>query len=375
VDADHFKLINDTLGHQQGDAALQAIAETIRSSVRSTDLVGRIGGEEFGIFLPGANPQQAAAVAEKIRAIALSMNYRTNQIARSLKTNKTYTIGLILADISNPFSAALARYIEDEADRHGYTVIFGSSDEKASKSERLLSTFLNRQVDGLIISPPAGSEEQILRLKKQQVPLVLLDRYFPGIETNHVSVDNYAAAFEATDHLLSIGRKKIAMIAYRSTLFNLEQRVAGYKAALKKAKLPFDKNLLQYVDIVNDRPELEKATSSLLEVPEPADAILFGSNRIAAGSLKFINTLPVKVPEQLSLVGFDETELFDFFHAPLTYVQQPVAGMGALATKILLENIEKKKQEIITKTGLSIKTFLGFKNSSIACLNFGKLWM
>ena len=94
------------------------------------------------------------AVAEKIRATALKMNYRTNQIARSLKTNKTNTIGLILADISNPFSAALARVIEDAADKSNYTVIFGSSDENPEKYKKILDALLNRQADGLILSPP-----------------------------------------------------------------------------------------------------------------------------------------------------------------------------------------------------------------------------
>ncbi|RYE50809.1 MAG: LacI family transcriptional regulator [Sphingobacteriales bacterium] len=283
-------------------------------------------------------------VAQKIKDIAAKLNYRPNQIARSLKTNQTNTIGLIVADISNPFSSGLARVIEDEANNHGYTVIFGSSDEKASKSAKLIDALLNRQVDGLIISPPAGSELQILNLKKQKVPFVLLDRYFPDIPTNNVSLNNYAAAYEAVQHFIEIGRKKIALINYNTTLFNLNERETGYKAAMKQASIEVDPKWMQRVDISNDQAEIEAAVAILLEEPGKTDAILFGSNRIAAGALKYINSLNLRVPEDLCLIGFDETEIFDFFHAPLTYVQQPVAGLGQLATQLLLENIKTKQR-------------------------------
>ncbi|MET0243033.1 MAG: substrate-binding domain-containing protein, partial [Flavitalea sp.] len=263
-------------------------------------------------------------VAQKIKDIAAKLNYRPNQIARSLKTNQTNTIGLILADISNPFSSGLARVIEDEANSHGYTVIFGSSDEKSVKSSKLIETLLNRQVDGLIISPPAGSEAQILNLKKQKVPFVLLDRYFPDIPTNHVSLNNYAASFEAVQHFIEIGRKRIALINYETSLFNLNERETGYKAALKQAGIEPDPKWMQRVSITNDQAEIEAAVERVLEEPGKADAILFGSNRIAAGALKYINSLQLKVPEDLCLIGFDETEIFDFFHAPLSYVKQPV---------------------------------------------------
>jgi LacI family transcriptional regulator len=283
-------------------------------------------------------------VAQKIRETAVKLQYRPNEIAKSLKTNKTYTIGLIVADISNPFSSGLARIIEDEANNHGYTVIFGSSDENASKSSKLIDTFLNRQVDGLIISPPAGSEKQIMQLKKQQVPFVLLDRYFPDIDTDHVSLDNYTAAYEAVRHLTTAGRKKIGMITYKTPLHNLQERERGYRNAIKGAKIEFKKGWLQQVSINNDQPEIERAVKNLLHPGESVNAMLFGSNRIAVAALKYINSISMKVPEELSLVSFDETETFDFFHAPLTYVRQPLSELGKTATQILIDNISKKRK-------------------------------
>src|SRR5688572_19413439 len=142
------------------------------------------------------------SVAERIREVAKELNYRTNQIARSLKTNKTFTIGLIVADISNPFSSALARIIEDEADRKNYTVIFGSSDENPYRSNKLVETFLNRQVDGLIMAPGETSASLVDLLQQQQVPFVLVDRYFPELDTNYVAIDNCQASSSATQHLV-----------------------------------------------------------------------------------------------------------------------------------------------------------------------------
>jgi LacI family transcriptional regulator len=283
-------------------------------------------------------------VAEKIRAMASKLNYRPNQIAKSLKTNKTNTIGLIVADISNPFSSGLARIIEDEADRQGYTVIFGSSDEKADRCEKLIETLVNRQVDGLIIFPPADSAGQIIQLKKHQVPFVLVDRYFPEIETNQVTLDNYQATFDAIQHLVNAGRHKIGMITYRTSMVHLNERVRGYWTALKAAEIKPLKNWLKQVKINNDSTEIRAAVDDMLSRGVAVDSILFASNRIAAIALKYIDELGIKVPEKLALVGFDETEIFDFFRVPITFVSQPLTEMGQTATRILLDNMNSNKK-------------------------------
>jgi LacI family transcriptional regulator len=278
-------------------------------------------------------------IAQKIRDVAQRLNYRPNQIAKSLKTSKTFTIGLIVADIANPFSSTLARIVEDEANKFNYTVIFGSSDENLQKSAKVIDTLLNRQVDGLIISPPAGSETQMLELQSQGVPFVLLDRYFPTVKSNYVALNNYAAARMASEHLIESGCKRIGMINYETTLFHLQERKRGYVTTLKKHKMPFKKSWLRQVDISNNKSEIEKAVKDLLNAAEPVDGLIFTSNIIAAHALKFINTLAVKVPDDLAIVSFDETEALDLFYAPLTYIKQPLREMGAMATKILLENI------------------------------------
>lgn len=278
-------------------------------------------------------------VAQKIRDTAAEMNYRKNQLASSLKTNKTFTIGLIIADISNPFSSNLARIIEDEADKYNYTVIFGSSDENVQKFEKLVDTFLTRQVDGLIISPPANAEPQIAYLQQQDLPFVIVDRIYPTITANTILLDNYSAAHEATELLLQKGYDRPAFITYRTGLYHIEERKRGYKEALQKHRVSFTKTRVKEVALNNVKEEIEKAVQAVLNLPEPVNAILFASSVIAEFAVKYINTLPLKVPQDLALICFDESTSLDLFYAPITYIKQPVREMGELATKMLVENI------------------------------------
>ena len=284
-------------------------------------------------------------VALKIKETAKELNYRANQIARSLKLKKTFTIGLIVADISNPFFSSLARIIEDEADKKNYTVIFGSADENAEKSFKLMNALLDRQVDGFIIAPAENGESNFIYLKEHDIPFVLIDRYFPGIETNWVSLDNYKAAYTATRHLIGGGNKRIGMITYNTSLFNLQDRKKGYENAMKESKIAYDEGWCREVLFSEDIKLLvEKAIDELLALPEPIDSLLFTSNTLAAYGLKHIYAKGIKIPDDLSIITFDEMDASDLFYAPLTYLKQPIEEMGKMATKILLENIDDKKE-------------------------------
>jgi LacI family transcriptional regulator len=277
--------------------------------------------------------------AQKIRNIAGELNYNVNQLARSLKTNKTNTLGLIVSNIGNPFSASLARIIENESALQRYTTIFGSSDEDVCKFENLVNTFVNRKVDGLLLSPPAGCEHIILKLQQQAVPFVLLDRYYPALKTSFIALDNYAAAFNATEHFIATGRKKPAMIGYKTELFHLQERNRGFIDALKKHRLPFDAAMLKLVDVGDKKTAIETAIKELLDLSPRIDSILLGSNTIATGGLRYINKLPITVPEDLAVISFDQAEMLDVFYSPVTYIKQPLEEIGKLAIEAMLETI------------------------------------
>lgn len=284
--------------------------------------------------------------AARIKKAARELNYQPNSVAQSLKLQKTRTIGLIVADIANPFSAQLARIIEDEAQQKGYIVIIGSSDENAKKSARLIELFLNRQVDGFIIAAVEHAERQIRQLVSRNIPVVLIDRYFPSLKTNTVTIDNYQASCRVTQHLVDTGRKRIAVVAYKTDLFHLQERVRGYKDTLRKNKLPAPAMLTGLVRVEQIDKDVAKALNQFLSSKVKADAVYFTSNKLAIAGLKVLMNKGIDIPDKLALVSFDESEAFDLFHAPLTYVKQPLDAIGKGAVDLVISNIEHHNGKI-----------------------------
>lgn len=278
-------------------------------------------------------------VAKKIRDAARKLNYRPNHIAKSLKTNKTFTIGLIVADIANAFFSTLARIVEDEAEKNGYTVIFGSSDEKAERSQKLIDVLLDRRVDGLIVAPTENSEEQIQALRQRAVPLVLIDRYFPALDVSSVGVNNYEAAYQCAVHLLKTGRRRVGVIGFKTKLLHLQDRKKGFLKALKDNGIAVSKTCIQEVALDARKEQVESSIDKLLA--EHVDALFFASNKISTLGLKYINQLPLKVPQDLALCSFDESDATDLFYAPLTHIRQPLEEMGRQAVQILLQDMKK----------------------------------
>lgn len=279
-------------------------------------------------------------IAAKIKQIAKELHYQPNHLAKSLRSGKTHTIGLIIADISNPFFASVARVVEDEAKRNGYTVIIGSSDENAEKSRDLLNVLINRQVDGFIIVSSEDSAEQVRDLNEKNIPFVLLDRYFPDIPTDFVSTDHYKAAYDAGNHLITNGYKRIGMIAYKSGLFHMQERIRGYQDALKDNKLPAQKAWLKKVRFSHIEPEVRAAIDELTTTEQPVDAVIFATYGLAINGLKYINELRLRVPDDLAIVSFGQAEVFDLYYCPITYLKQPIGLLGQTAVGLLVENLK-----------------------------------
>ena len=281
-------------------------------------------------------------VVKKVHAVAKELNYKPNQIARSLRKGSTSTIGLIVADIANPFFGQLARIIEDESIKNGYNVIFGSSDENCRKSQSLVETFLNRQVDGFIIVPAEGCKKQVKSLIQKDVPLVLIDRYLPEVESNFVVLDNYSAVYNSVEHLLKKGMKQIEMVAYKNSLTHMEERTNGYLQAMK------DYSREQEISITElpfhfDRSKMNKVISNLYKVKK-CEAVVFATNTLSLAGLYAVKNLGIKIPEELAIVGFDGNEAFDFFDPPLTFIQQPLVQLGHESVRILVEQMKGNKK-------------------------------
>ncbi len=290
-------------------------------------------------------------VTNRIKEVAKELNYHPNQIARSLKTNKTNSIGLLLADISNPFSSQIARIIENEADKLGYAVIIGSSDESVEKSEKIIDVFLNRQVDGFILSLPEKSEQIVEDLESKDVPFVLLDRYFPSIASNSVAIDNYSASESVVKHLLTNNYKNVGIISYDTELVHLNERLRGAK------EQNGIKSYVGKVRLGHIQEDVESAIELFLNSDPSMDAIFFTSNILTISGLKVLNKKKIMIPADMGVIAFDKTDAFDLFYTSISYVNQPLAKLGKEAVRLMHQaiNDNTKREQIFLLAELIVR--------------------
>lgn len=302
----------------------------------STTLVSYVLNDKFKDRI---NPQ----TAQRIRDMARELNYRTNHVAKSLKNDKTFTIGLIIADISNFFYSGITRYIEDEFRKHKYHVIFGSADENKDRFDALIDVFISRQVDGIILAAPSGSEEILAQLQAQKIPFVLIDRFFPGLEKiSSVTLDNYKASADVVSHLVEMGYKRPAMITLQTELYHLHERTRGFQESYVQHNLEKDPLVIQ---LIEERlgEEIHGIVTSILEEKQ-VDVLYLATNKIALEVLAVLANSKIKVPEELAIVCFDEVDAYKIFNTSITYVKQPLHLLGAEAVSILIDQISGKEQ-------------------------------
>ncbi|MGV3764083.1 LacI family DNA-binding transcriptional regulator [Parapedobacter sp.] len=275
--------------------------------------------------------------AKRILDLANKLNYRPNQIAKSLKNNKTYTMGLIVADISNFFYSHLARYIEEEANAHGYNLIFGSAYEDPKRFENILNILIARQVDGLILAIPEGAEHCISYLKEMEIPFVLIDREFPQFEKiTTINLDNFKSSKSVANHFLSQGFKRLGAVGLSTKLHHLQERKRGFmETAL--ASLPAD--AVHSYEIIEEQlnEEIEHVITAAIH-RDRLDALCFFTNKIAMAALPIIVKLNIKVPNDIAIICFDEAEAYKLFSCPLSYVRQPLQAMSNLAVNHLTDS-------------------------------------
>lgn len=282
-------------------------------------------------------------MAEKIRAKAKELNYEPNNLARSLRIGRSETIGLIVADISNIFFATLAFHIQEYAEKLGYTIIITNTNEDTSKMEKMIQTLQSRQVDGFIIVPTENGEEYISKLVKSKIPVVLLDRCFPAIETSHVMIDNYQTSWLATKHLIALGCKKIALLTYQNKLHHMIERKRGYVEAVQKASI-FDPELIKEVSYENITEDTTNAINELLQIKD-LDGIFFSTDSICVAGIKYMQQLDRNLFKKINLMSFDKNEIFDFVNYDVPYMMQPLPEMGRKAIDILMNQIINKSNK------------------------------
>jgi family./Bacterial regulatory proteins, lacI family. len=265
----------------------------------------------------------------KILAAARELNYRPNHIAVSMVTRQTQTLGLILPDISNPFFAELARVIEDECSRYGYSVLYGNTHGSVKRDFEYLNIFLDRSVDAVIMSlsnsfGPDDSKRFLDIVKSANVPVIMVDRTpdAPGIVS--VVLDHRLGGYLAAKHLLSLGHKRIGCISGPENVPGAVQRLEGFKNALEEAKIPFDSGLVYTGDFSAESGS--RALPCLLD--QNVTAVFACNDMMALGVYRACRLYGIRIPDDISVVGFDDIYLSDFLDPPLTTVAQPIEDMG-----------------------------------------------
>ena len=255
-------------------------------------------------------------------------------LASGLKSNRTHTLALVLTDITNPFWTAVACAVEDEASSHGYTVLYCNTDESEAKQEQYLSMLLRRRVDGVLLVPASNSGATVRKLQEKGVRIVVLDRQVEGVEVDIVRGDSYQGARGLTDHLLALGHRRIGMLAGPAAISVSGERVAGYRAALAAAGVPADSALIRYGGFTVDGGD---AMAQVLLQLDPRPTAFFAANNfIAIGALRALHNVGLSVPQDISLVAFDD--LPDTYIQPpfLTVAVQPTYALGTIAVQRML---------------------------------------
>lgn len=288
---------------------------------------------------------------------AKELNYRPNQLARGLRLRKTHSLGLVVPDISNPFFAYVTRSIQNVAHSLGYSLMVCDTDENLALEVEHIDLLCGKGVDGLIVMPVGQKYHHLERLVNEGIPLVLVDRCFDRLSTNSVIVDNYAGAFDAVEHLINHGHARIAIIQGLPNTYTNNSRFQGYKDALSKHGIPVDDLLVVGKDFRKENGYVE--TKLLLGMEKPPTAIFSTSDLITLGVLQAVFEEGLNIPDDISIVAFDDIDFGPFLMCPLTTVAQPRESMGEIAVKLLVEQmkngVKKETRRIVLKPKLVVR--------------------
>lgn len=281
-------------------------------------------------------------VRRRVSEYIKKVGYQPNMIAKSLRTGKTNVIGMLVEDLSDPFFSSISRGIETIAYNHKYKIFFASTENETEKTKTLIKVFRERQVDGYIIAPPPGVEDEIKALMDDNVPVILFDRYLPSLTTSTVIIDNFSGSYLAVKHLRENGFSNIAFITLNSEQTQMQARLQGYIKAIEEsgcnpivAKLPYK---------LSHPMSAEKLVQEVIKKHDKADAIIFATNYLTINGLKAIRDLGLAIPDDLAVIGFDDNTHFNLFSPSITAVAQPIEEIAQEVVQQLLNALSNERE-------------------------------
>jgi DNA-binding LacI/PurR family transcriptional regulator len=299
------------------------------------------------------------SLRERVLAAVRELNYRPNKVARSLRVQKSSTIGLIIPDIQNPFYLSVVRAVEDVAFDAHFRLFLCNSDENVEKEALYLSHLYDENIAGVILVPArekrTPNTDQIRRLA-EHTPVVVLDRRIAGLGLDTVLTNNVEAAYDGVTHLIENGHRSIGAILGVSDITTGRERLEGYIRALSDAGIPYVPE--QVKQVIPKEPNGYAAARQLLTQSHPPTAIFTGNCELTAGVLRAVCDLNLQVPSNIALAGFDDMQWNVIVQPGITAIAQPTYELGRVAASLLMERMEKPAlplREIVLKSNLVVR--------------------
>ncbi len=298
---------------------------------------------------------------ERVERTIAELGYVRNTLASSLRFKQTKTIALVLTDITNPFFTTIARGVEDTASENNFHVIFCNTDESIEEEAEHLNTLLQRQVDGVLLVPARNSSEVVRFAQERKTPIVVLDRHLPDIQVDTVRCDSKQGAYDLVKHLLDLGHERIAVLSGPEGVSTAMDRVAGYSQALQEAGRNIDPELVWFGEFIQTSG-YQMTRQALALTPRPT-ALFAANNFIAIGAYRALRDAGLRIPEDISLVAFDDLPAPLVMEPFLTVAAQPAYEMGQQGTELLLTRLAgegpAEPQEIVLPTQLIVRRSSG----------------
>ncbi|MGC6431924.1 MAG: LacI family DNA-binding transcriptional regulator [Jejuia sp.] len=314
------------------------------------------------------HPDISLETKEQVKQLATQLNYVPNIFAKGFRKHKTNIIGVVVPNITHYFTTTMIRGILEEASLKGYRVIISESNNDATKQAEMLQTMLQFDVDGILMSMSKVTRdvEDILKVVNN-VPLILFDKASNKIPCSQVVIDEEESAFNAVEHLINIGKRRIAIIKESEYSYNSERRYAGYLRALKEHNIPIDEKIIITVEDISLR-QGRRMANLLLSIKNKPDAIFAITDSAAVGVIQTLKKFNIKIPEEIAVVGFSNSRLSTIIEPNLTTTDQPGEHIGATAVKYLIEEINNESETYQTKH-VEIKGTLIIRDSTFKSVN------
>ncbi|MFI6474911.1 LacI family DNA-binding transcriptional regulator [Streptomyces sp. NPDC050516] len=293
-----------------------------------------------------SHPSVSEAARARVLAAVETLGYRPNAVARSLRTDQTRTLGLVISDVLNPYFTELARSVEEAARALGYSVIIGNADERPELQDHHVRTLLDRRIDGLLVSPTDGGSPLMLEAARGGTPMVFVDRWIPGIDVPVVRADGRAAIRDLVAHLHRLGRRRLAIIAGPAATTTGSERVEAFRAALGEHGISLPDAYVGQGDF--QAASGRRATERFLALPEPPDAVFAADNLMTLGALDALRARGLRIGDDIALAAFDDIAWFVHTDPPITAIAQPTGELGRAAVRALADLIEGRTPQSVT---------------------------